>query len=307
MEEQKTKENAAKGKLLQWHPAFYASLQIELSEEADKLIFETEHNLGTKPMLIDLLVIKKHSETRIQKNIGRIFRKYNIIEYKSPEDYLSIDDFYKVYGYSCFYKSMAEKQNDRKADEITITFVCRNYPRKFLKHLKSERCMKIHKNDEGIYYLVGDIFPMQLIITSKLSKEHNLWLKHLSNDLKENDVDKLIKEYKKHEKENLYESVMDIIIRANNEAFKGVTSMCDALMELYKDIYKELYKDELTQCRKEALQEGLEQGLNQGLRVFVRNMLQRGMSDADIMALAECSRELLEEEKERCSLAETIK
>ena len=83
--------------------------------------------------------------------------------------------------------------------------------------------------------------------------------------------------------------------------------MCNALMELYKDIYKELYKDELTQCRKEALQEGLEQGLNQGLRVFVRNMLQRGMSDADIMALAECSRELLEEEKERCSLAETIK
>ena len=40
MEERATKERTAEKKLLQWHPAFYASIQIELSEEADKLIFE---------------------------------------------------------------------------------------------------------------------------------------------------------------------------------------------------------------------------------------------------------------------------
>ena len=40
-----------------------------------------------------------------RKNIGRIFRRHNIVEYKSPKDSLSVDDFYKVYGYACFYKS----------------------------------------------------------------------------------------------------------------------------------------------------------------------------------------------------------
>ena len=72
---QETKE------LLQWHPAFYAGLKIEFAEEADKLIFENEHALSNKPMLIDVLIIKKNSKEPIQKNIGKIFRKHNIIEY----------------------------------------------------------------------------------------------------------------------------------------------------------------------------------------------------------------------------------
>ena len=78
---------------LQWHPAFYAGIQIELEGEAENLIFENEHQLGTKPKEIDVLIIKKNPAVQIQKNIGQIFRKHNIIEYKSPEDYVSIDDF----------------------------------------------------------------------------------------------------------------------------------------------------------------------------------------------------------------------
>ena len=42
-------------RLLQWHPAFYAGIQIEFYTESDKLIFESEHNLSKKPMQIDVL------------------------------------------------------------------------------------------------------------------------------------------------------------------------------------------------------------------------------------------------------------
>ena len=59
---------------LPWHPAFYAGIQIEFEEEAHKLTFENEHQLGTDPMRIDVLIIKKRTEENIQKNIGRIFR-----------------------------------------------------------------------------------------------------------------------------------------------------------------------------------------------------------------------------------------
>lgn len=41
-----------KEEYLQWHPAFYAGMQIELKEEADNLIFENERQLGTKPLEI---------------------------------------------------------------------------------------------------------------------------------------------------------------------------------------------------------------------------------------------------------------
>ena len=38
---------------LQWHPAFYAGIQIEFGKEAEFLTFESEHLLGSKPMQID--------------------------------------------------------------------------------------------------------------------------------------------------------------------------------------------------------------------------------------------------------------
>ena len=84
--------------LLQWHPAFYAGIQIELAGEREHLSFENEHHLGTRPKQIDVLIIKKDGDYQVQKNIGRIFRGHNIVEYKSPADSLNIDDFYMVYA-----------------------------------------------------------------------------------------------------------------------------------------------------------------------------------------------------------------
>ncbi|MFQ8957338.1 MAG: hypothetical protein ACLR6X_15910 [Mediterraneibacter gnavus] len=48
-----------RSKMLQWHPAFFAEIQIELQEDAEHLIFENEHQLGTKPKEIDVLIIKR--------------------------------------------------------------------------------------------------------------------------------------------------------------------------------------------------------------------------------------------------------
>ena len=114
------KQQPADGKLLQWHPAFYADLQIEFREEKEKLKFEREYLLSSKPMAIDVLIIKKKNAEPIHKNIGKIFRKYNIIEYKSPSDSLSVDDFYKVYGYTNFYKKNKEDQLYQAVMEIIV-------------------------------------------------------------------------------------------------------------------------------------------------------------------------------------------
>ena len=70
---------------IQWHPAFDAALQIEFGDEAKYLEFDPEHLISKKPMQIDVLV-KNEKHVKLRKNIGRIFRQYNIIEYKSPED-----------------------------------------------------------------------------------------------------------------------------------------------------------------------------------------------------------------------------
>ena len=235
---EETKESA-----IQWHPAFYAGIQIEFSQEKDKLEFENEHNLGTKPKQIDVLIIKKDPKTTIQKNIGRIFRGHNIIEYKSPKDYLSIDDFYQVYGYACFYKADTNQVDEIKADEITITFVCRNRPRKLMRHLREKKGYRI-AGKKGIYIIHGDFFPMQLIVTSRLSKTENFWLRYLTDDLKTvEEADKIINEYQKNRNDNNHKSVMDAIVHANQKLFKEAKNMCEALLELMKDELDAAVKD----------------------------------------------------------------
>ena len=268
-----TEEKVSKN--LQWHPAFFAGIQIELEEEREKLIFENEHQLSTKPMEIDVLVIKKHSDVQIQKNIGRIFRGHNIVEYKSPEDSFSINDFYKVYGYACFYKSDTETVDAIRADDITITFVVKQFPREMLRKLQRTRNLQVVKFDEGIYHISGDIFPIQIIHTAKLSKENNFWLRNLTNDLKaKEDAQNLLDRYNERQQENLYQSVMDVIVKANIELFEEVDDMCDALMEIVKP--------KVEAKVKEATEKALEEGRIKGKLDLISKKLAKGMSVEEI-------------------------
>lgn len=105
----------------QWHPGFVAAMQMEFADNREDLEFIQEHNLSKKPLQIDLLVIKNSKNIVIRNGIGKLFRRYNIIEYKSPDDEMGIDVFYKVNAYACLYKSSADKENLYHVDDITIT------------------------------------------------------------------------------------------------------------------------------------------------------------------------------------------
>lgn len=46
-------------KKTQWHPAFCSAMRLELREDKEFLEYFNEYNLNTKPLQIDLLIIKK--------------------------------------------------------------------------------------------------------------------------------------------------------------------------------------------------------------------------------------------------------
>lgn len=123
----------AEKKVLQGHPAFYASIQIELAEEADKLLFENEHQLGTKPK------------------------------------------------------------------ETTV-------------------------------------------------------------------AERLIQEYGKHRSDNLYKSVMDIIVRANSERFEEDSVMCEALEELMQKKIVELEHKAEKRGMERGIERGIEKGIEKGIK-----------------------------------------
>ena len=277
-----------KNTLLQWHPAFYAGMQIELAEEAHKLQFENEHQLSKKPLGIDVLIIKKKNKDKIEKNIGRIFRKHNIIEYKSPEDYLSIDDFYKVFGYACLYKSDTDNVNSIRAEEITVSYVCESSPRKVLKHLEETLKYEIVKVDKGIYYILGAIFPIQLILTSELSEKSNFWLRNLTNNLKEeNEVVELATEYEKNRNNELYKAMMDVIVRANKGLFEEVKEkdMCDAIRELFQDEIEEATKIVRIEAHLEGKLEAIMELVKDGLLNVADAAKRLEISEAEMEAM----------------------
>ena len=190
---------------LSWHPAFGAVLRIELERELDLLEIVDERQLTKEPLQMDVLVVKKEKDIRLEKNIGRIFKSYNIIEYKSPEDYLSINDFYKVYAYACLYQSDTDRVMEVDPEEITLTFVCMRYPRKLLGHLKETRGMRVSRQGDGIYYLEGDALAMQLLVTRELSERDNYWLQHLRGNLKEGrELQDLMERYERHRHSKWY-------------------------------------------------------------------------------------------------------
>ena len=108
---------------IQWHPGFVSAMNLELCENRTDLIYEKEHNLNTKPLEIDLLVIKKEKDVQLLNEIGKQFRRYNIVEYKSPKDELNIDTFYKCGAYASLYKSYGETVDGRRAEDITVSIV----------------------------------------------------------------------------------------------------------------------------------------------------------------------------------------
>lgn len=260
---------------LQWHSGFSAALRVELEDELDELCIEDEHMLSKKPMQIDVLVVKKKGEQPIRKNIGRIFRKHNIIEYKSPEDYLSINDFYKVYGYTCFYQSETKRVKDIPPEEITMTFICNHYPQKLLEHLKKFKGIEVEEQEAGLYYLLGDSFPIQLVIVKELSKEENYWLQNLRCNLKTGEeIQEVVRRYEQVKHKAYYSDVMNLIVRANQKQMEEEKNMCEALNELFAEELKEAD----LRGRKEGRKEGRSVGQIEKLKELVQKKLAKNQS-----------------------------
>ncbi len=251
---------------LQWHPAFQSALRIELAREAPYLDILPEYCLNRKPLQIDVLIRKKDGYS-CQGKLARFFRGHNIIEYKNPNDYFSVNDFYKIMSYAGNYQAESGGVLSVHPEDITLTVICGRYPRAVLHHLRERFGVQIEKKYEGIYYIEkGLLFPLQIVLNQKLDPEEYIWLSRLRPDLKiEGDIDVLSRAYRGKEKDPLYEAVMEFIARVNQARYEEASGMCNALRELFAEEIKEAREKGISCGMSEGMAQGLSQGLAQGL------------------------------------------
>lgn len=214
-----------------------------------------------KPLQIDLLIIEKNKNIRIKNQIGHIFRQNNIIEYKSPGDSMSIDDFYKATAYACMYKALGEKVDAVSANELTISMMRESYPAGMIATLKRQG-IEIEKMYDGIYYLKNFFIPTQIVVTKELSQGLHNSFRVLSRNVDEKDIETFLKDAEgyigKSEKSDA-DAVLQVSMSANYELYEKVrrdNTMCEAL--------RKLMKDEIEEALEAAKQEGSVEGLAEG-------------------------------------------
>ena len=168
-----------------WHPAFVQAIQHELKDYREDLTFESEHQLLTEPLRIDVLIIKKKRNVVIKKNIAQIFRRFNVIEYKSPADSVTIEAYHKTQSYGRLYASL----NRVDINDVSITVVSTHRPRKLLAFL-NERYTVTHVM-AGIYLVSGDTCATQVLVSRELPEQDNLWLNGLRGGLTAEQLERL--------------------------------------------------------------------------------------------------------------------
>jgi hypothetical protein len=263
---------------INWHPAFFEAIMLELEPYGDSLQFISEYQLATAPLRIDVLIVKKMKDIPIKKNIAAIFREVNIIEYKGPDDYVSVADFYQVYGYACLYAAL----NNSAFTGITLTFVESRHPDKLFGHFRNVRSYRIEEKEPGIYYIEGDILPIQVIDSQKLSAEENLWLKELDNRLEAPDIRRIVEEIGRQGKGARIRAYLDAISRANIERLKEI-AMSDSALTL-EQVFEEAGWIAKWEARGKAM--GKAMGEANKAREIAKNMLANGFSDEQTARLA---------------------
>lgn len=274
---------------IQWHPGFVTGLDLELSEYQSGMTQEREYNLNTKPLAIDVL-IRKNDSTAIRNNeIGRLFRRYNIIEYKSPDDHMDIDTYYKVNGYACLFKAGGDQVDSIKAEDVTISLFRHTKPKGLFRRFKREGILIVNPYP-GIYYVKGNtMFSLQIVVTRELDPDKHIWLVALSGRLKKEQVEKVLKrasQLTNQREKRLVDSVLQVCIAANQttveELKKEEESMCQAL--------REIMEPELKQSMKE--------GMEKGILATVKSLREVGQREEDIKSIIVKNFELLPAEAE---------
>ncbi|MDR1174293.1 MAG: hypothetical protein LBK83_02315, partial [Treponema sp.] len=210
-----------------WHAAFVEAIQMELEPYRDVLEFKPEYPLTAEPLKIDVVVIKKTTNVLIDKNIAAIFRTHNILEFKSPADYLSLNDFYKVYDYACLYASLEKIP----ITDLTITLIESRHTRELLAHLRKTRSYTVEERSGGIYTVTGDIMPIQIIDSRELSEGENLWLRNLDNELNVERINRITAEIARLGKAARIKAYLDAIMRANVGMVEEAIRMSDMTLE----------------------------------------------------------------------------
>lgn len=212
-------------------------MELEFLENENGLVYDPEYSLSREPLRIDLLVIKKKPETVIKNEIGTFFLGHNIIEYKSPDDSVNIDTFYKVLSYACLYKADTGAVDEILDTDITVSLIRERKPLKLLGQLAEK--YHVIQEGKGIYRIYGMLFPMQVIVAKELDQQRHVWLKSLTRNMDISQAEMLLDSFDSLDGEEARAKagvVVNLVSDINSAIFEQIVSGGDRMSEALKKL-----------------------------------------------------------------------
>lgn len=304
-------KNDLNNRKTQWHMAVTPAIKLEFMEYSQILDYIPEHLLNTKALQIDLLVIKKDSDTLIENEIGRIFRHYNIIEYKSPHDKVDINTYFKVYAYASLYK-IGEGKTTYEPEDITITMIRRGKPYKLFRWFRENGC-SVKKVYDGVYYIESaGFFKTQVIVAKELDAVHHIWLKALTDDMDRQQAENLIAkstEMIDRPEAGYVDAVLQIVSKANRKLFEVIKkeerNMYSALVELMQPEIDEAVDKRINEAVNEAVSKAVNEAVKKTWDEATNEVTSKVTAKNKLEAIENLIKKLNMTKEEACAFMDT--
>jgi len=245
-----------------WHIGFEALLLIDLYQYGNRVQLRREEILGVEPPRADYLILVQDGSVRFEKEIFRSFRKFNVLEYKNPQDRLNGDVLRKICAYGNFLISTANPAGSIPDDQVTLSVFRARKNQKLFSDLE-KRGMLVHTEVPGIYRVekLTDL-PLQIVITNELSGPEYAAYRALSDQAKQADVRQVMENDQQatdEELHNWYRTVMKLIVVKNPDIFEemgGTKQMtADGLLRKYLKEDMEQYDKEIKELKEQNKQQ----------------------------------------------------
>ncbi len=266
---------------IQFHEGFYGAVKARYSWQND-FTFLQELELGNGPLRVDMLIIKHNADDVLKDDIGQFFKTYNVIEYKSPEDSLSVDDFYKAQGYASIYKGLDRRVDEIPIEDLAVSIFRHSYPRKMFERLKQSK-MQITEKYPGVYYITGALcVQTQVIVTSKLKKDTYPEFKLLAKGFRQENVEQILTKARQVNDPKYTEyikSVMDVAIAIDKQIFDEIKKEADDMNKAVESLFEKEFAEREAEGRAEGRAEGKAEGRAEGEKRATLNNVRNLMAN----------------------------
>ena len=280
---------------IEYHYGFYGAVHAEYEPTHIQMEYLQEHELGKEPVRMDMLVIKRDSAA-LTDPIGSFFRTHNVLEYKSPEDGLTVDDFYKAQGYALIYKGLGETVNAIPLEELTVSVFRHNFPRKLFQTLEAAG-LKVRKASPGIYRFEGPLsVPAQVVVISELPPGLYSPFKALGKGASREDILRLFRLTGSGNPRmvDYVRAVLRVSVFINGKTIAAIKEDGTMTQTSYVEALNQLFEEEFQKKKEEGIREGIEEGIKIGSKgtreemqkLFFERLRQGGMPEEQARAYA---------------------